>query len=124
MTVKELYEQIHGNYENALKIMMMDSFIQKIIVKLPGDPSCPALLAAAETMDPTRMFESAHAMKVVYANLCLDSLSKAASVITEEFRPGHEREMSDAEVKQVIEEIRTMYETTITAIQSFIQQNA
>lgn len=123
MTVKELYESIDGNYENALKTLMMDSLIEKFILKLPEDSSCPELLKAAETMDPKLLFESSHAMKGVYANLGLDKLSQAASVITEEFRPGHARAMRDEEVKEKIEEIRRLYETTAAAIQSYSKQN-
>jgi len=124
MTVKELYESINGNYESALKTLMTDSLIEKFIAKIPDDPSCPELLKAAETMDSKLLFESSHAMKGVYANLGLEKLSQAASIITEEFRPGHERSMSDEAVKEKIEEIRTMYESTVAAIQSYLQPNA
>ena len=124
MTVKELYESINGNYESALKTLMMDSLIEKFIAKILDDPSCPELLKAAETMDSKLLFESSHAMKGVYANLGLEKLSQAASIITEEFRPGHERSMSDEAVKEKIEEIRTMYESTVAAIQSYLQPNA
>ena len=124
MTVKELYESINGNYESALKTLMTDSLIEKFIAKIPDDPSCPELLKAAETMDSKLLFESSHAMKGVYANLGLEKLSRAASIITEEFRPGHERSMSDEAVKEKIEEIRTMYESTVAAIQSYLQPNA
>ena len=122
MTVKELYDAIGGTYDSALKTLMTDALIQRFILKIPDDPSCPALLQAAETMEPKAMFETAHAMKGVYANLGLTSFSEAASVITEEFRPGSQRTMSDEEVHDRIEEIRRMYDNAIEKIGEFAKQ--
>jgi HPt (histidine-containing phosphotransfer) domain-containing protein len=55
------------------------------------------------------MFESAHAMKGVCANLGLDTLSDAASDIAEEFRPGNDRKHSDDEVREMLASITGMY---------------
>ena len=122
MTVKELYETIGADYEGALKIMMMDKLIDRFIQKLPEDPSCPNLMKAAETMDPTALFESAHAMKGVYANLCLIDLSRQASEICEEFRPGNARTMSDEEVKTRLSNIKSQYNSTMSAIKQYMAQ--
>ena len=119
MTPKELYERIGGDYDAALKILMNDALIGRFIVKIPEDPSCPNLLKAAETLDPAGMFEASHAMKGVYANLGLTNLSAAASVITEEFRSGSQRRMSDEAVQEKVAEIKEMYHTAITAIDEF-----
>ena len=119
MTVKELYERIDGDYEAAIKIMMMDTMVARFIVKVPDDPTYGRLMAAAETMDPAGLFEAAHTLKGVAANFGLTKLSTMASGITEEFRPGKERTMSDEEVKEKLEALRKLYEQTVEGIRAF-----
>ena len=69
----------------------------------------------------TDIFEAAHAMKGVCANLGLTKLSDAASDITEEFRPGKERTLSDDEVKNRIHSIQQIYSQTIDGIRRYEQ---
>ena len=122
MTVQELYNSIGGNYESAKKILMTDSLISRFIVKLLDDKSCERLLAAEEEMDPKTLFEGAHAMKGVYANLGLNTLSQAASEIAEEFRPGNPRLLSDEAVHARLAELRKQYEHAITDIRRFAEE--
>jgi HPt (histidine-containing phosphotransfer) domain-containing protein len=75
-------------------------------------------LLNAETS--VEFFEAGHAMKGVCANLGLTGLAEAASEITEEFRPGNERKLSDAEVLARIEKIRELYNSTAEGIQRYI----
>lgn len=119
MTVQELYESVGGNYDAAKRILMNDTLIARIVVKLPEDPSFGKLSAAAETMDAQGLFEGAHAMKGVCANLGLENLSRAASELTEEFRPGSERKLSDAEVGERVEALRALYGHTVDEIRRF-----
>ena len=62
MTIQELYAEIGGNYEHALKIMKMDKMINRYILKLKSSHVYEELMKAGETLDPKAMFESAHAM--------------------------------------------------------------
>ena len=62
MTLKELYEQIGGDYEQALRVLRMDKLIDKHIRKLPAGGVADTLIAAGGTMDPTQLFETAHAV--------------------------------------------------------------
>ena len=119
MTVQELYSHIDGDYDAALKIMMMDQLIGRMIVKLKDDPSCPRLLAAEESMDAQALFEAAHALKGVAANLGLTKLSALAGGITEEYRPGNPRRMTENQVKEKLSEIRILYEKTLAGIQAY-----
>lgn len=116
MTIQELYEKIGGNYDHAVQIMRMDKMIGKYLGKLAESDVCDVLKAAGESMDPAALFESAHAMKGVCANLGLDNLASAVGEITEEFRPGAERSLSDEDVKAKLEEIYAMFEKTIAGI--------
>lgn len=109
MTLQELYEQIGGDYAQALRVLRMDKLIDKHIRKLPKGGVADALIAAGETMDPTQLFETAHAVKGVCGNLGLTNLSALASEITEEFRPGSTRKLSDDEVREKLDAFAAAY---------------
>lgn len=121
MTLQELYQSIDGNYAHAVQIMKMEKLINRYIQKFPKSSVNEALQEAAGTMDPARLFETAHAMKGVCANMGLDSLSEAAGEICEEFRPGNPRSLSDAEVKEKIAAIDAQYQRTVAGIESYVQ---
>ena len=119
MTVQELYESIGGSYDSAKRILPMDQLIGKFVVKFLDDKSFEKIETASQAGDGSGIFEGAHAMKGVCANLGLDSLSQAASVLAEEFRPGHDRTMDDAEVQAKIAELKVRYEQTMEGIRQF-----
>ncbi len=121
MTLQELYQAIDGSYEQAQKVLRMDKLIDKHIRKLPANTVFSSLIAAGESLDPTALFENAHAVKGVCANLGLVKLSLAASEISEEFRPGNSRRMTDDEVREKLEEIKRMYETAKEEIEKYSQ---
>ena len=122
MTVQELYANIGGDYASAKKILMMDKMISRFIVKLLDDKSCGRLLTAGQTMDPVGLFEGAHAMKGVCANLGLDELARAAGEITEEFRAGSPRKLSDEEVRERLDAIAARYRKTAEGIRAYAAQ--
>ena len=119
MTLQELYSLIEGNYDQAFRIMRMDKMISKYLLKLKDNPAHGQLMAAGETMDPTQLFEAAHALKGVSANLGLVALSEAASEIAEEFRPGNPRKHSDAEVKAMLEKADALFQKFLTGIKQY-----
>jgi len=119
MTVQELYESIGGNYDAAKRILMNDTLIARFVAKLPEDQSFGKLSAAAETMDAKGLFEGAHAMKGVCANLGLENLSRAASELAEEFRPGNERKLSDDAVRERVEALRALHGRAVDEIRRF-----
>ena len=119
MTVQELYESVGGDYEAAKRILMNDALIARFIVKLPEDTSFGKLSAAAETMDPQGLFEGAHAMKGVCANLGLTNISGAASELAEEFRPGNPRKLDDGAVRERVEALRALYGRAVDEIRRF-----
>lgn len=119
MTLEELYARMGGNYEHAKQIMKMDKLIDKYIRKLKNSEVGDKLAAAGETMDATALFESAHALKGVCANLGLDNLANAAEEITEEFRPGNSRKLSDEEVKGKLLSISETYQKVLACIEEY-----
>ena len=121
MTLQELYTLVDGNYDHAVQIMRMEKLIDRYIRKFPNGGLNDALMAAGASMDPAQLFESAHAMKGVCANMGFDKLSEAVGVITEEFRPGNQRKHSDGEIKAMLADIDAMYRRTIDGINRYIQ---
>lgn len=121
MTLQELYASIDGSYDHAVQIMRMEKLINRYLSKFPNSGVYEALAAAGESMDPTALFESAHAVKGVCANMGFDKMSAAAGEITEEFRPGSARTLSDEEVKARIADIGVMYRHTVDVIRQYEQ---
>ena len=119
MTTQELYTNIGGCYESAKRTMMMDKMINRFVLKFLNDKSYEKLTAGKEAGDPVAMFEGAHALKGVCANLGFDDLSKMASDVAEEFRPGHTPAMPPEELDRRFEEIGALYQRTIAGIQQF-----
>lgn len=116
MTVQDFYNTVGGDYAAAKKVLMMDKMILRYLPKLASDLSCTNLVTAWENKDEKGMFEAAHALKGVCANLGLVSLSEKAGEITELFRPGSTQEMPDAELAAKIAAIRAQYDMTVEKI--------
>ena len=119
MTLQELYKEINGDYDQALRVMRVEKLVDKHIRKLTKNGVVESLLKAGETMDPVALFETSHAVKGVCANLGLVALSEAASEISEEYRPGNERHFSDAEVKEKLLALEELYRRTLEGISRY-----
>ena len=116
MTLQELYQSIGGDYDQVMRILRMEKLVDKHIRKFLKNGVVERLLAARQSMDPTELFEASHAMKGVCGNLGLKNLCDIASKISEEYRPGNARKMSDEEVDQLLETVAAQYEKTKTEI--------
>jgi HPt (histidine-containing phosphotransfer) domain-containing protein len=121
MTLQELYESIDGDYEQAKRVLRMDKLIDKHIRKLTTNGVVSNLLAAGDAMDPTELFERAHAAKGVCGNLGLVKMADYASDIAEEYRPGNTRTLTDDEVKGKLQELAALYEKTEAAIAQYAE---
>ena len=121
MTLRELYDGIQGDYDQALRVLRVDKLIDKHIRKLEGGGAVQNLIDAGERFDTAQMFEYAHAVKGVCGNLGLVKLAEVASEITEEFRPEKPRFMSDEEVRQKIGELKELYQRTIDGIHRYTE---
>ena len=54
MTLQELYQNIDGDYDQALRVLRMDKLLDKHIRKLTKNGVITQLLAAGETMPTPR----------------------------------------------------------------------
>ena len=119
MTLRELYSQIGGDYEQALRVLRMEKLIDKHIRKLAANDMVGRLVGAAETMEPAELFDSAHALKGICANVGLTALSEMASEIADEFRSGSQRKLSDEQAKQKIAQMQELYRKTAECIRRY-----
>ena len=119
MTLRELYESIGADYDQAISVLRVEKLVDKHIRKLAKNGVVDNLIAAGDTMDPTLLFETAHAAKGVCANLGLTGLASGASEIAEEFRPGNPRTLTDDQVKERIRAIAALYERTKEGIKAY-----
>ncbi len=119
MTLRELYGKIDGDYDKALSIMRMDKLVDKHIRKLTDSSVIVDVIEAGKDMDPNTLFETSHAMKGVCLNLGLTKLADAAIVISDEFRPGNERTLTDAQVKEKLDEMEALFKKTKDEIQNY-----
>lgn len=119
MTLQELYQNIGGDYAQALRVLHVEKLVDKHIRKYPKNGVVDAVLEAGKTMDPAQLFETAHAVKGISANLGLTGLSDLASELTEEFRPGNTRRLSDVQIQEILHKIETLYRQTAQEIQKY-----
>ena len=119
MTLKELYSEIGGDYDQAVSVLRIDKLIDKHIRKLTKNGVADRLLEAGKSMEPAELFDAAHAMKGVCANLGLVSLSEMASELAEEYRPGNPRKLTDEEVSERLAKIGEMYKKTADGIRRY-----
>ena len=119
MTIRELYDIIDGNYDQAVRVMKSEKLIDKYVRKLKNSHLDDMMEEAYGTMAAARLFESAHAMKGVCSNLGLDALARAADEITEEFRPGNPRRLSDEEALIKLRATVERYRAAVAGIEQY-----
>ncbi len=119
MTLSELYQQIEGDYEQAMRVLRMEKLLDKYVKKFPDTGVIDALLRSQHSGDANAIFETAHAAKGVCANLGLVKLAALSSTVADEFRPGHARAMSDAELADTFCAIKELYGKTLDGIRCY-----
>ena len=122
MTVQELYEKIGGNFDAAKKILPSEALIGRVVVKLLKDGSMQKLRDGVAAGDGKAIFEGAHALKGVTANLGLQNISDLAAEIADEFRTGRERSLSDEELQAKLDELNAKFDAASEEIAKFQAQ--
>ena len=119
MTLKELYDSIGADYDQARRVLRVEKLMDKHIRKFPKNGVVDAVLDAGKAMDANALFETTHALKGVSANLGLVSICGLASELTEEFRPGSPRSLTDAEVEAKLQQLEALYRRTVEGIGTY-----
>lgn len=111
MELRDFYAEVGGDYEKVLKRIPLPSLLQGFIVKFSNDPSYTELKEALEAADIEKAFAAAHTMKGTAANLGLDRLAEALSVLTEQLR-----NTSVLPEEQYAEAVDEIYQETLEKI--------
>lgn len=119
MTLQELYAEIGGDYDQAIRVLRVEKLLDKHICRMASNGVVEQLLDAGKSMDPAELFERAHAVKGVCANLGLTQIAEHASAIAEEYRPGNSRTMTDGEVRQRLDRIGALFTATVDGIRKY-----
>ena len=114
MTVKELYQVLDANYEDAIRRLMNDELIKRFVLKFRDSNPYPELLDAYRSHDVVRVFEAAHSMKGVVGNLSLSKLYEVASNLCEVTR--YKNVFDEEEVGPLMQVMVQEYEKTINRL--------
>lgn len=87
MDIRECYEALHGDFDQACARLMNERMVTRFVLKFPSDPSMQQLRDAVAAGDNERAFKAAHTLKGVAGNLSFIALYQAASHLTEQLRP-------------------------------------
>lgn len=88
MRVKEVYEKLGEDYQLAISRLSKEERIEKYFLLFLKDGSFAELEKGFADGDMFAAFRAAHTLKGVCANLCLNTLSSYASILTEDLRNG------------------------------------
>lgn len=116
MDIKQFYEEIGGNYEEALSRLMMDSLIEKFVLKFKETQKIDDLKAAVEAHDFEKVFYEIHTLKGVALNLAFKKLSEACSELTELVRGDLAKTANPDEVSKAYEKVEANYLELISKI--------
>ncbi len=119
MTTVELYEKMHGDYNDAISRLSTDALVGRFIAKYPGDPSYSEFIAAWEAGDEVTAFRAAHTLKGVCANLSISGLFKIASAITEALRPGNEALKAETNMEELVEQLKAENKLVVDMIAEY-----
>jgi len=86
MTVKEFYDSIGGDYDEAANRLMNDMLIKRFVTKFLSDLSYQHLVETMEKEDYEEAFAAAHTLKGVCKNLAFHAIGDSSSHITELLR--------------------------------------
>ncbi len=115
MDVKRFYQEIKGNYQNAVSIMMNDALIARMLTKFMANNDYEKIISAYEAKDFQSLFAAVHAFKGVTGNLALTPLYELSCVITEATRnnPNPVIDQEISQLKEVYACVKSNYEKYI-----------
>lgn len=94
MNIREFFEKVGGDYDNALQRLSSERILVKFIRKFADEPSYSQLKKALSENNLEEAFRAAHTLKGASSTLGLENLRLAASALTESLR-GAEKIPSD-----------------------------
>lgn len=114
MTIKELYDALCGDYEEARKRLINDEMVSHFVKRFLTDPTMQNLRDAVAAGDIEASFRAVHTLKGLSANLSFKKLYDASWNLTEQLRP----RLNQAD-KEMLDALEAEYQRTISVIEQF-----
>ena len=116
MTLKECYDALGGDYDEAMGRLRSERLVQKFVLKFLDDGSYGLLCASLEAGNRGEAFRAAHTIKGVCANLAFNTLLPSSEEFTEALRDGKPAQPGE---EGLVAQVKEDYQRTIQAIQAF-----
>lgn len=113
MTVKECYDNMKANYDEAFSRLRSDDRIKKFLLKVLNDPSYDLLIESMQNKKVEEAFRAAHTIKGICLNLAITGLGYSASVLTEALRG---RKEYGADLEPLLQKVKKDYSLTTVCI--------
>lgn len=117
LNLKECYNRIGGDYDDALNRLRSESCILKFLFKLLTDQTFSILKEAMAAGNVDSAFNAAHSLKGICLNFGLSNSAKTFSDLTELLRPRKITpeatvlfKQADEEFKETLEIIKLMFD--------------
>lgn len=114
MTLKECYDALGGDYEEAIGRLRSERLVQKFVLKFLNDGSYDLLNSSFEKEDWGEAFRAAHTIKGVAQNLSFTALYQSASALSEALRGGF-----TPEAPALAARLDADYAKTVAAIRAY-----
>lgn len=114
MTLKECYELMGGDYEDAVCRLAGERLVIRFVKKALEDKSFQNLCEALEADDWENAFLAAHTLKGVALNLSFHVLADSVSELTESLR-----DRKGPVPKELVCRVKADYEKTMAAVRAF-----
>lgn len=88
MTVRELYQEIGGDYDDFVTRIPKESLLSKFVRQYVSGDEFARMIAAYEAGDYKGVFDASHSLKGMAANLSLNKIRETISAICEATRMG------------------------------------
>lgn len=116
MNVKLFYEEIGGDYSEALSRLINDALIEKFLLKFKDGNYINNIEMYVKNKDYENLFMSAHTLKGVALNLSLKKLGASVSVLTDYVRGKNKNIAVQDEVEKLYSIVRRDYDAVIDAL--------
>lgn len=118
MTIRECYEKMGANYDEAASHLPSEKIIVKYVNKFLGDKSFEELTAAVKARDWETAERSSHTLKGISQNLSLSNLQKSSSQLNDALKA-----RNTDNVQELYSNIEEDYNRIVSAINDFNESN-
>lgn len=118
MTLQECYTALEGDLEEVMGRLRSDRIVKKFVLKFLNDNSYNLLIQSMDEKNYEEAFRAAHTIKGVCQNLSFTKLYQSGSALSEALRSGY-----TPEVPELLEQVKKDYQQTVTAIQTFQEED-